>query len=122
MRKYPFKIHFLVFSLFLFIPSISFSEGFLPKDKGLNIIQGTAPDIFSLLTIGVSGVGTVDVTRDTTVRFKCNYPVTYNFGSGDPWPVSQNVEEYVLVPIKKTTLTLNATVNPTTCNIQEGRR
>ena len=110
------------FFLFLFLPSISLAaNGYLPRDLGNNVIQGTAPDIFSSLSI-TTGSNTLSVTKDVTVRFICNYPVTYYFGSGTPWPIVANREEFVIVPQGKTTLTINSDVNPTTCYIKEGRR
>ena len=112
---------FFAFIIFLCGVTTSFASGYLPRDRGDAIIQGTAPDVFTSLSI-TTGSNTLTVTNDLTVRFVCNYAVTYYFGTGTPWPVGADQEEYVLVPVGKTTLTINSATNPTTCYIQEGRK
>jgi hypothetical protein len=111
----------IAFFTWLSVTHAAVNTSYLPKDKVGNVIQGTAPDVFSSKMI-TTGSGTVDVSSDMTVRFKCNYPVSYSFGSGIPWPIDANTEEFILVPNGKNTLTIVAPTNPTTCYIQEGRR
>lgn len=112
-----------IFCLIILSPGISIANtpGFLPMDAGRVSIQGLSPDVFGTLSI-TTGSNTVDVSKDVIVRFNCNYPVTYYFGSGTAWPIPANTDEYSIIPTGKTTLTIYSNINPTTCSIQEGRK
>lgn len=118
-----FKV-FLIFFIFLLLPSISFSAGYLPTDKGEKSIQGSAPDVEAVTTIGATGSATIDVSKDLAIRFKCNQNITYHLGGGaaSAWEVDAGSEEFILIPRGKETLTLLSSVNPTVCKSQAGRR